>query len=164
MRPAHLHIRLLALAFVGGAVGTAARVGLGLALGTFGAALWPSPDASSVLIANVTGSLILGFALQALALLGPDTGRRRAVRILLGTGFCGGYTTYSTLAVTSLNLFASGSWWLGAVYTIATVAAGLLAAWVGIRLATTLLRRRRAAHSAAATADPANGEAVDGHR
>lgn len=126
-RPVHLRPALLAVVLVGGALGTAAREGLVLALPPIGAL----PIA--ILVINVIGSFVLGLLLEALLRLGPDVGRRRLARLGIGTGFCGGFTTYSTLAVETAELLVQpGSTGVGLAYAIGSVLLGALAAWLGV--------------------------------
>jgi CrcB protein len=119
-------VRSFALVAVGGAAGTLVRHGIGE---------WLNPGGSSVPVGtfavNVTGSFLLG-ALLTILLPHADDGRRRAARLLLGTGFLGGYTTYSALAVETEQLLRDGHAALGLAYALGTVAAGLLAALAGI--------------------------------
>jgi CrcB protein len=114
--------------FVGGTAGTALRAAVGLAV----------PTLSGVPVAtigiNVVGSFALGLLLATLGRRGPDTGRRRLVRLALGTGMLGGFTTYSTLAVDTATLLGAGRTAEGLVYAVGTVLAGLAAAAGGIRL------------------------------
>jgi CrcB protein len=76
----------------------------------------------------VVGSLILGFLLEVLA------GRRDRLRLLLGTGLCGGFTTYSALALELERLVASGSWAVAGGYLAATLVLGTVAAVAGVAL------------------------------
>ncbi|WP_375406958.1 fluoride efflux transporter FluC [uncultured Amnibacterium sp.] len=124
-RPVHLQPAMLGVVLVGGAVGTAARAALSLVI----------PDVGglpvAILVINVVGSFLLGVLLEALTRRGADVGRRRTVRLLLGTGFCGGFTTYSTLAVGAAELLRVGATGLGVAYAVGSVLLGALAAWVG---------------------------------
>lgn len=119
----------LALVFVGGTLGTAAREGLGLLVPTSGHLPW------AILVANLVGAFLLGVLLESLVRRGPDTGRRRGLRLLLGTGFLGGFTTYSALASDTAALFAGGFGWTGVGYALGTVAAGAVATALGILVA-----------------------------
>lgn len=92
---------------------------------------------------NITGALILGVLLEVLAETGPDRGWRRAVRLGLGTGVLGGYTTYSTFAVETLGLLQSGAWILALGYSLGSVVLGLAAALGGARLVRRLFRGYR---------------------
>lgn len=84
---------------------------------------------------NLVGSLILGFFLEALSRRGSDSGRRRQARILLGTGLLGGFTTYSTLTVSTVELMGSGRVGAGIGYALVSVVGGLIAAGVGMACA-----------------------------
>lgn len=146
-RPLHLRGWALGLVFLGGTLGTAARHGLEVVLGTAG----PLPAAT--LAANVSGAFLLGLLLEGLTARGPDGGRLRAARLLLGTGVLGGFTTYSTFAVQSVLLGGPGTTGfageVGAalLYGAVSLAAGLLAALLGTAIGSALvrggLRRRR---------------------
>ncbi|GAB2590195.1 hypothetical protein GCM10009593_32150 [Microlunatus antarcticus] len=117
-------------------MGTLARWAVGLAvphvlrlpLGTF--------------TVNLAGALVLGALLEHLGSRGPDTDRRRALRLTLGTGFCGGFTTYSALAVDTDALLRSGLVGHALAYALATVVLGLLASALGVALARRLAGRR----------------------
>lgn len=135
-RPLHLRAPYVGLVFVGGVLGTATREGLSLAF----------PDAgfpSTIFLINVTGAFALGVLLELLARRGSDAGRRRTARLLLGTGFLGGYTTYSTFAVGATQLMRYAEPGTGWVYAAATVLVGAIATTAGI--ATGAFVHRRAA-------------------
>lgn len=128
--PLHLRPGALLLVAVGGAVGTLARYGLG-ELEPTRSGRWPW----GTFVANLLGALVLGVLLELLARRGTDAGRRRQLRLLLGTGFCGGLTTYSTLAVETDLLVRSHRPGLALGYLAVSVAAGFLAAGLGIAAA-----------------------------
>jgi CrcB protein len=130
LRPA-----LITLVGIGGALGTAARYAL---------ARWLPANSGlprGTLIANLVGALILGVLLEALARGGPDLGTRRKLRLLIGTGFCGGLTTYSTLAVETDLLIRAHRDALAAGYAVASVIAGIAVAAIGIAVAARLRGR-----------------------
>jgi CrcB protein len=78
---------------------------------------------------NVSGSFILGvLALLLIDRLPPDY---RWAYLLLGTGFCGGFTTFSTFEWETFQLVRDGSHWLA----LANVAGGVACGFVGILLA-----------------------------
>jgi CrcB protein len=91
---------------------------------------------------NLVGAVVLGSLLEGLARSGHDTGWRQRARLFAGTGFCGAFTTYSTLAL-EISLLGKGSHFGMAVgYGLASVVGGTIAAWLGIVLAADIHRRR----------------------
>jgi CrcB protein len=85
------------------------------------------------LFINVTGSFLLGFILTYLSnRLGVDPG----YRLLLGTGFLGAYTTFSTFSYETIALVQRGDWLPALVNSLASLLGALVAAYLGIALAT----------------------------
>lgn len=123
--------RELAAVFAGGAVGTAARAALAL-LGDGDPGRWPWPT----FVANIVGALLLGYFTTRLLERLPASGYRRP---LLGTGLCGGLTTFSTMQVETVRMLEHQQYGLAVGYTSASIAAGLLAVYG----ATVLVRRVR---------------------
>ena len=84
--------------------------------------------------ANIIGSfligLIMGWVLKQDAISTNTT-------LLLATGFCGGFTTFSTFAYENQLLLKSGDFVSFAIYTIASFALGIAAVFIGIWLAKT---------------------------
>ena len=80
---------------------------------------------------NVTGSLLFGF----LTGLGLSHGLPRTPRVILGTGFCGAYTTFSTFAYETVALLEEGAPSDAARNAIGTFVAGSLAAAIGLGVA-----------------------------
>jgi CrcB protein len=109
-----------AAVMAGGAVGTLARAGLAEALPIHPGA-WPW----ATFAANIAGALILGWVVVAKAQWRP----------LVGTGFCGALTTFSTFQVQLVVLGDDGHVVLAAAYLAVSVAVGLAAATAGARLA-----------------------------
>nr|WP_246286881.1 CrcB family protein [Schumannella luteola] len=138
----------LLLVIAGGTVATLVRELIDLAL--------PRPGGLpvSILLINLSGALILGALLEGLARRGPDEGRRRSVRLLVGTGVLGGYTTYSALAADSAKLLLGGDALLGLLYPLATLLLGALASLGGILLARRIVRAVDAAGSSGAARSP----------
>ncbi len=91
---------------------------------------------------NLSGSFLLAALLDALAATGEDTGWRRYVRLGVGTGVMGGYTTYSTFAVEAVTLGRSGSIGLMLLYGGGSVLLGLALAYAGGWGVRHLYRRR----------------------
>lgn len=113
-------LRRLLLVFLGGTIGTAARLGLALVL--------PDPAGIPVatLAANVLGALLIGILMARLP-VATD------LRVFLGTGVLGGFTTYSALMVGSVTLWAAAPV-LAAGYAVGSLVLGLAAAALGLRL------------------------------
>lgn len=122
----HLRGRSVGLVFVGGALGTAARVGVSQLVDPVG----PVPVATVAI--NVVGAFVLGWLLERLARSGSDDGWRRDVRLGIGTGLLGGFTTYSALATDTATLLADGHPASALGYAVGTLVLGLLAALAGI--------------------------------
>ncbi len=124
----------------GGALGAAAREAVGQALPTAQGAF---PVAT--LVVNLGGAFILGLLLEVLVRAGDDHGWRRRARLLGGTGFCGAFTTYSTLALETVQLVRRSDAVLATAYLAASVTGGLLAAAAGITVGAARYRARTAA-------------------
>ncbi len=126
----HVQPFLLCLVAVGGALGTAARYGVSRALPTV-TGHWPT----GTFVVNMVGAFVLGALLEGLARRGPDVGWRQEARLLVGVGFCGGLTTFSTLAVEADLLVRSSDAGLALAYAAGSVVCGLVATAVGITVA-----------------------------
>jgi CrcB protein len=117
---------LYLLIALGGALGSVARFFLsGVVASHFGTTFpW------GTLIINVTGSFVIGFYATLTA---PD-GRVFASgnsRQFFMTGLCGGYTTFSSFSLQTLNLARDGEWLQAGGNTIGSVIACLVAVWLG---------------------------------
>lgn len=123
-----LHAALVA---GGSALGGLARWGLhSLAVRLLGRA-WPY----GTFAINVSGCLLLGWlgALLAARLRDGDASAEQ-IRLVLGVGFCGAYTTFSTFGVEADALFRGGSATAGYLYLGLSVSCGLLAVRLGALL------------------------------
>jgi CrcB protein len=129
---------LSAVIATGGFAGGLARYGIGLAApaahGTF-------PVATFAI--NVSGSFILALLIVlVLEVLPPTT----YVRPLLGVGFCGAFTTFSTWMVGADQLFSTGHPETAVGYLCASVAAGLAATSLGLTVGRSIAAHRRVRH------------------
>ncbi len=84
-------------------------------------------------IINVSGSIILGFVAAAF-MRHPDVTQRNWY-LLLGAGFCGGFTTFSTFSFETVKLLQEGKTWQAAVYAVGSVLAAVLGMWLALRIA-----------------------------
>ncbi|MGH7477091.1 MAG: fluoride efflux transporter CrcB [Longimicrobiales bacterium] len=116
----------------GGVLGTLARYGLSGRILMMTGQSFPW----GTFWVNVIGSLLLGFGLRVAEL----TGAGAEIRGLLAIGFCGAFTTFSTLTYETIMLLQSGSWTRAGLYAFGSLALGLLAIVVGFSLATLTLR------------------------
>jgi CrcB protein len=115
------------LVAIGSAVGGNVRYWLGRWID---ARQWPGGIPWGTWIINVTGSLVLGFvAVVFLERVGPG---RRELYLLLGTGFCGGYTTFSTFELETLKLIRDGNWLAALTYVFASIVVGFLGVFLGV--------------------------------
>jgi fluoride exporter len=110
-------VKLILLA-LGGALGTLARYGLN---GVISARMATFP--LGTMIVNITGCFVIGL-LAPLAL-------RPEWRLFLIFGFCGGYTTFSSFGIQSLELARDGEWLAVALNIIGTNVLSLLAVYLG---------------------------------
>ena len=123
--------RELAAVFVGGALGTLARSALS-SIVAGDPHHWPWPT----FIANIVGAFLLGFFTTRLLERLPVSSYRRP---LLGTGFCGGLTTFSAMQVETVRMAEHGHWGMAVAYTVSSILLGMLA----VSAATALVRRAR---------------------
>lgn len=133
--PTHLRPDLIGLVLLGGTLGTAAREALTLTVPSLGA--FPLV----IFAINVAGSFALGLLLEGLVAAGSHLDRGRNVRLFAGTGFLGGFTTYSALATGTDTLLRAGDAGIALLYAGGTLALGLAAAGAGVAVAGFLRRR-----------------------
>jgi CrcB protein len=118
---------------LGGAAGTVLREAVARAIPAAGSSFpW------ATLAVNTAGALIIGLVVVSTLERAAPT---RYVRPLVGTGFCGGLTTFSTFAVETDRLVRSGSPGIAAIYVVTSVAAGLVAVTAGAGLARAVIKR-----------------------
>lgn len=81
------------------------------------------------LTVNVLGSFILGALVRHTAI---NPAFSPQLRLLIGAGFCGGFTTFSTFSVEALDLLHRGDHGRALLYLVISATAGLLAALAGM--------------------------------
>ncbi|MGZ8830648.1 MAG: fluoride efflux transporter CrcB [Thermoanaerobaculia bacterium] len=113
---------------LGGAFGTMARYAVSLLV----ARIWTRDFPLATLLINVSGSFILGFFATIAA---EKTSVDPLWRLLIATGFVGGYTTFSTFEYETQRLTESGALRWGALNIITSVVAGFAAVQLGVFLA-----------------------------
>ncbi len=120
----------LALVAAGGALGSASRYLVGKAMG-------PTADASvpwHTFVVNATGAFVLGLLVVLAARLGWPSWWRP----LVAAGLLGGYTTFSTFSLETVELALTGHGGTAAAYAAGSLAAGLAGAALGIWLGRTV--------------------------
>ena len=124
-------VREIGAIFAGGALATLARAALAEAF-PHAATAWPWPTFT----VNVVAAFLLGYFVTRLQERLPLSSYRRP---LLGTGLCGGLSTFSTMQVEILEMINAHAWGLAVAYAAASIAAG----YAAIYLATSIVRRVR---------------------
>ena len=112
----------------GGALGALARWGVATALPRSGPSEWPW----ATLLVNLVGCFFIGVLIAVLAARFPDATWPRP---FLGTGVLGGFTTYSTFAVETVQAVEAGFLVLAVGYVLVSVLGGVLAVVAGARTA-----------------------------
>lgn len=108
----------------GGFLGAMARYLLSLLVQSHLGKAWPY----DIMLINITGALVLAFITtlaDATFLIGPTR------RLFINVGFLGAYTTFSSLALGSILLFAAGNWLPALLYLFLSLIGGVLAVLVG---------------------------------
>lgn len=122
---------------VGGALGTCLRYWIGK---WFNAQPWGQSFPYGTFFVNVTGSFILGFvAVVILERLPPE---HQNWYLLIGTGFCGGYTTFSTFEWETFKLVRDGSYWYALANVFGSVIVGFIGVILGVLAANLLFPRQ----------------------
>lgn len=120
-------IKSICLVGIGGALGSIVRFSIAHLISTSVSSSFPW----STITVNILGSLCAGI-LFAYIIQHPQTAP--FVHLLCITGFCGGFTTFSTFTADNFNLLQSGSVGTALFYMMLSMASCLLAFWVGYAL------------------------------
>lgn len=129
------------LVFVGGGLGSVVRYLM--TYGVFrvtskpvepGEVAIPALPIWGTLVVNVIGCLLIGLAWGRLGITMRDESR-----LLLITGFLGGFTTFSAIGWESFSLFSRGQWLAGVGYLASTLVFGLTSVWLGHRIGATMI-------------------------
>ena len=119
--------RTLLLIALGGGVGSMLRYLTSMVVGKFYTSVFPL----ATLTVNVIGCLLVGFFM---GWLGKNELADGSMKWLLITGFCGGYTTFSTFGYENIALLQSQHSGIAFLYIAGSVMVGLAAVWLGLWL------------------------------
>ena len=128
-------LSMVILVGLGSAAGGVARFLLSVLFQQRAGAGFPT----GTLFINISGSLLLGFVVTY-ALATPAVSPE--VRAMLTSGFCGGFTTFSTFTYETMMLLESGQFARASFYVVLSVVVSLLGAWLGITFAREFLALR----------------------
>ena len=119
-------LRNILLVAIGGAIGSVCRY----LLSGINVASWPW----GTFAVNILGSLFIGLLVGLISkgIVSPE------IKLLLVTGFCGGFTTFSTFANESFSMMKAGDALQMALYLGASVVIGILAVWLGMNVSDTI--------------------------
>jgi CrcB protein len=118
---------ILALTLLAGATGAVTRFVLDAAIKS----RWRSPFPWATVLINVTGSLLLGILAGLVLFAGQPT----AWQTVVGTGFCGGYTTFSTASFETVRLVQQQRSAQALLNAVGSLVASVAACAVGLALA-----------------------------
>jgi CrcB protein len=114
------------LVFLGGGIGSAARHAVNLLAASFGADVpW------GTFAVNVIGSFVMGLAAGWFAFK-TGTGGPQHMRVLVTTGFLGGFTTFSAFSLDAVSLWERGEFGLAAAYVAGSVVISIAALFAGL--------------------------------
>lgn len=104
----------------GGALGAVFRYGLS-------SIKWQAGFPWMTLLINIIGAFVIGVVIH---LVGNEALSKEG-ELFLKVGLCGGFTTFSTFSLESLQLLEQGRWLTGGLYIMASIVLTLVAVWIG---------------------------------
>ncbi len=120
-------MKILLLVGIGGFLGSIARYLTQMGMGRVMPVIFPY----GTLTVNIVGSFLIGIIY---GMMDRNTLLSAEWRIFLATGFCGGFTTFSTFSYETLTLFREGEYAFAGLYVGGSVVIGLVAVMAGIAL------------------------------
>lgn len=112
---------------IGGAAGSMLRYLTHLLTARYFTGMFPL----ATFIANIAGCFLIGILMS---LLIENNAFNHQLRLLLVTGFCGGYTTFSAFSYENMILLSNNNSLLAIGYIIASILVGMLAVWLGLNV------------------------------
>ena len=120
-------LKQILLVGLGGAIGSIFRFLTSLFAAKYAVSSFPL----GTFIANVLGCLILGVCV---GMYGKNPTENENLRLLFVTGFCGGYTTFSTFAAENIQMLQQQNYTMLIIYTVISLLLGFLAVALGLSL------------------------------
>ena len=118
-------LKNILLVFLGGGLGSSLRYVIGRYLNS------GSMIPYGTFLVNVLGSLIIGIILGWAI---KNESMNNPVNLLLGIGFCGGFTTFSSFSFENYSLLKTGDYWSFSIYFFGSLLLGLLAVFTGMMI------------------------------
>ena len=112
----------LFLIFIGGGLGSITRYGLGTYIGKQVNSIFPWGTLTVNVIASFILGLLAGFIFQR-------SGEFETQRMIIGIGFCGGFSTFSTFSLEIFEMIRNGNAMMAILYVVGSVVASLFAFW-----------------------------------
>ena len=120
-------IKTFLLVGIGGGLGSVMRYLTAYIVGKF----YDNPFPLATFSVNIFGCLLIGILI---GVFGKQLSPNDDLKYLLITGFCGGYTTFSTFSAENIQLIQSGNYLFPALYITLSVLFGILAVFLGMVL------------------------------
>jgi len=115
-------IKNILMVAIGGALGASFRYALNE---------WLQSGFKTTLLINIIGSLLIGIVM---GIAQKNASFDQQWRLLLATGVCGGFTTFSAFSIENVWLLQEGKFAWALFYILISITAGLCAAWIGLKL------------------------------
>lgn len=114
------------LVAAGGAIGAVARYGASVLVGR----LWSGGFPLATLLINIVGSVLMGVLIGTLARSLPQMADE--IRLFVGVGILGGFTTFSSFSLDAIVLIERGEWAQAALYVVLSVVVCLAGLYLGL--------------------------------
>jgi CrcB protein len=121
-------LKTILLVGLGGGIGSALRYLTSTAINKFYGSTFPL----ATFVVNIIGCFIFGLLF---AYFSKHAEQSEQLRFFLITGFCGGYTTFSTFSAENFQLIESGNYFIPAINITVSVLLGIAAVFLGIQIA-----------------------------